>query len=358
MSDQTTNVPNEVSAPTTFGATSIDNDVSKFISELEQTYVDTESEMEDHKGGSPAPGEAQNTGNVGDFTANQAVDKSKVVNDSKEDPTERGLERLVAREVELRERESRLASTEKEMEALRARLSELEPRAVTEDLLNKIKLSPSEGLRAIGLDPDEVVRAALVEKLGDRANTPEMRETMERAKMRKEMEALKSQIRAAEMKQAAQEFYNKVDGGAREYVKNQEAISKYAPTVAAVLRTSPDHVYAEIMGEITRDAQVRSSREPDGDVISYEEAARRVETRWAGMKKLLAPETVVQPTPTPNASTPAPPGVAKTNAEAQVKSPPSNPKPPAAPLLPWLQLRQDEEEGIKEAIAEWKRLQK
>lgn len=262
-----------------------------------------------------------------------------------QDPTERGIERLVSREMELREREARLTSAEKEMETLRSRLRELEPRAVTEDLLNQIKLSPSQGLRALGLDPDEVVRAALVEKLGDKANDPELKEMMEKTRMRREFESLKAQVQMAERQRAAQEYYSKVASGANEYVRNHDGLSKHAPTVATVAKSNPDHVFQEIMEEITRDANVRAAREPNGDVISYEEAASRVEKRWAAMKNLLSP--VIQ------ASTPAP----KTSVEAKTPavSPPSTIKPPERPLAPWLQRKTTEEEAIRLAISEWQR---
>lgn len=346
------NLPGQIG----FGPTALDNDVSKLITELEVEYRAAEPTGGDEQPHAETPGTPEAAGNLSSITTKEALDTKVPVTDAKEDPTERGLERLVAREVELRERESRLSESAKEMEALRARLSELEPRAVTEDLLNKIKLSPSEGLRALGLDPDEVVRTALVEKLGEKANTPEMRETMERAKMRKEMEALKNQIRQAEMKRAAQEYFDKVDSGAREHAKNAEGLSKYAPTVASVAKTSPDRVHREIMEEITRDAAVRSSREPDGDVISYEEAASRIEKRWAEMKSLFgAPTPGPSVTPSGVASTPE----SKTPVVTQnPKPPPSTPKPPDRPLLPWLQASKDEEEAIKEAITEYRRLQK
>lgn len=268
------------------------------------------------------------------------------------DPAERGLERLVAREVELRERETRLAGTEKEVEALRAHIRDLESRQISEDILNQIKLSPSSGLRALGLDPDEVVRSALVEKLGDKANDPEIKEMMERNRLRREMEALKGQIQAQERQRAAQEYFSKVASGANEYARNHDGLGKHAPTVAAVAKTNPDHVYAEIMEEITRDAAVRAAREPNGDVISYEEAANRVEKRWSAMKKLLVPGQE------PGNPVTTPPGAAstqpKTSVEAKV-TPPSTVKPPDKPIAPWLQKNLDNEEAIRLAIAEYNR---
>ena len=259
------------------------------------------------------------------------------------DPADRGMERLVSRELELRERESRLTSTEKEMEALRARVQELEPRALTEDLLNQIRSSPNQGLRALGLDPDEVVRQALVEKLGDKANDPELKEMMEKTRMRREFEALKAQVQMAERQRAAQEYYSKIASGASEYVRKEDGL-KHAPTVAAVAKSNPDHVFQEIMEEITRDANVRAAREPNGDVISYQEAATRVEKRWSAMKNLLNPVSASMPAP-------------KTPVEAKTPavSPPSTIKPPEKPLAPWLQRQTSVDEAIRLATAEWRK---
>lgn len=309
--------------------TEIDTAMESFISEAQKEFAVVEE--------IPAPAPTEEV-------VAAPTEQENTATPTPPDPTERGIERLVSREMELREREARLTSAEKEMETLRSRLRDLEPRAVTEDLLNQIKLSPSQGLRALGLDPDEVVRAALVEKLGDKANDPELKEMMEKTRMRREFESLKAQVQMAERQRAAQEYYSKVASGANEYVRNHDGLSKHAPTVATVAKSNPDHVFQEIMEEITRDANVRAAREPNGDVISYEEAASRVEKRWAAMKNLLSPVI---------ASTPAP----KTSVEAKTPavSPPSTIKPPERPLAPWLQRKTTEEEAIRLAISEWQR---
>lgn len=273
---------------------------------------------------------------------------------AEEPAVERGLERLVAREVELRERETRLAGAQKEMEALHARIRDLESRALSPELLDKIKWSPQEGLKALGLDPDEVVKAALVEKMGDKANDPETRALLERSKMRKEMEQLRAQVLESERKQAAQAYFATVQNGAVEFTRKLDGLSKETPTVSAIAKNNPERVFQEIMEEITRDAASRAAREPGGDIISYEEAAKRVEQRWSAMKALFGgPLPGETPKPAPNAGMPTP----KTNVEAKpdVKSPPSTIKPPEKPLAPWQQRDVDADEGIRAAIAEWRR---
>jgi hypothetical protein len=330
--------PESTPAPvSSFTPTEIDSEVNSFISDISKEWEEAPPEE------TPAPV----------VQAPEAVNKEG--ENTVEDPTERGLERLVAREVELREREAKLTGAEEEIKALRARLSELEPRALTPELLDKIKLRPADGLRALGLDPDEVVRTALMEKLGDKANTPEMRDMLEKARLRKEMETLRHQVMEAERRQAAQAYYATVESGARDYVKNVEGLSKHAPTVAVVAKTNPDRVHQEIMEEITRDATTRASREPNGDVISYQEAAMRVDKRWSAMKALLVESN-------PSVAGTAPPAQSPKTTELVAKEtpkpPPSTVKPPERPLAPWLQTSKEDDEAIREAVMEWHRINK
>lgn len=326
----------EIVMESSFGPTELDNQVESFISDIAKEFT-AEPETPEPAAtpkleAPPTPGPQEN---------------------SEPDPAERGLERLVAKEIDLRERENKIASAQEEIKALRSRLSELEPRAITPELLDKIKLSPQDGLRAIGLDPDEVVRAALMEKLGDKANTPEMKEMMERVRLRKEMDALRAQVQMAERQKAAREYYETVASGAKAYVSNIDGLSKHAPTVAQVAKTNPDRVHAEIMEEISRDAAYRAQAEPNGDVITYQEAAQRVDKRWSAMRALLAPQSMVEPPA--NASTSEP----KTNAPAaqSPKTPPATVKTPDRPLAPWLQHKKDDEEAINEAIMEFRKLE-
>lgn len=326
-----------------FVPTEIDNQVSQLISQIAAEQADEVITGEAPAQEAPGTPETAPPGPAPEVTNDPAA--------------ERGLERLVAREIELRERETKVKGVEQEVEALRARLRELEPRALSQEHLDKIRLSPTEGLKALGLDPDEVVRQALVEKLGDKANDPAMREMLERSRMRKEMEALRAQVQQAEMRQAAQAYFTQVNTGARDFVSDTEGLSKHAPTVAYVAKSNPDRVHQEIMEEISRDAAVRAAREPNGDVIPYDEAARRVEARWSAMKSLLI--AGVSPPSVPNTAQNALNETPKTSAGANQtpKPPPSTIKPPDRPMAPWLQANKHEDEAIREAMLEWQRLE-
>lgn len=338
--------PNE-NVISAFSKTEIDQEMEAFIATAQEQFGAPEDEA------TPAPETSAPTPEAG--TPEVPVEPVPAAPEEKA-PEERGLERLVAREVELRAREDRLKGTEAEIEALRTRLRELEPRAISQDLLNKIKLSPADGLRALGLDPDEIVRTALMEKIGDKA-TPEIKEMMEKTRMQREIEALRAHVFEAERRQAAQAYYNTIETGARNFAGNIEGLSKDAPTVAHVAKSNPQRVFHEIMEEITRDAAARSAREPNGDVISYEEAAKRVEGRWSQMKALLTPAEIAAQAPN-TASTPA-----KTIVEASKPTPPAkNPtntsaQPPDRPIAPWLQRSLDLEEGVRAGLEEWRRVE-
>lgn len=321
--------------------TEIDTQMESFISEMTTEFA-AEPEV------APAETPSAPVETLGDT----AQDNTAPAETPTTDPAERGLERLVAREMELREREKALSQSQAEMEALRARIRELEPRTVTEDLLNQIRVSPVQGLRSLGLDPDEVVRAALVEKLGDKADTPEIREMLEKSRLRREMESLKAQVQAAERERMAQEYYSHIASGANQYVRDLSGMEKAAPTVASVAKSNPERVYSEIMEEITRDANARSAREPNGDPISYEEAAKRVEKRWSDIKSLIIPQTPAS-TPTPNTKVVAKPS---NSPQPPSQAPAATVKPPEKPLAPWLQRNVDQEEALRLAIAEYKRV--
>lgn len=322
---------NEIENP--FAPTEIDSAVNEFISTAQTEFGAPEVPAPDLSATVPAnePSPPANTPDPAPAAS--------------QDPSERGLERLVAREVELREREARISGAEKEIETLRGRLRELEPRALSSEHLDKIRLSPADGLRALGLDPDEVIRTALVQKLGDKAD-PQLKEMLERTRLQKEMMALKAQVQEAERRQAAQAYFNQVANGARDFLAKEE-LSKHGALVAQVAKNNPDRVYSEIMEEITRDAAARASQEPNGNILPYEEAVKRVEARWSGFQKLLG-------TPASTQGISAAPTETKQNVVKETpKAPPSTIKPPEKPLAPWLRTSKDEEDAIRMAIAEF-----
>jgi hypothetical protein len=103
-----------------------------------------------------------------------------------------------------------------------------------------------------------------------------------------------------------------------------------------VAKADPDYARDEIMEEIVSEAKRQAATNPNGEPISYEEAASRVEKRFARLAKLLSVQ---------NGTNPATKNVKKPNV-----TPPST-KPATKPLAPW-QRRTDsvEEQGLAEAM--------
>ncbi len=257
-------------------------------------------------------------------------------------PEDRGMERLVEREVALRTRESELSAREQRAQAMEERVKQLEAKAIPDDLINRFEYSPEEALTAMGLDPEQVVRQVIANRLGDKAD-PSVKHTIDNAKIKREINELKARLHEQQRAAAAQAFVAEVQAGAREYVN--KGIGENVPTVAAVAKVNPGRVYQEIMEEISRDAGTRAAKDPSGDVLSFPEAAKRVEARWAEFKALVTP---ANPVPTP-ASTTSPAAIVP-GAKA-----PSVIKPSDRPIAPWLQRGDLEEDGIKAAMAEFNR---
>ncbi len=258
---------------------------------------------------------------------------------------DRGIERIVEREVALRAKEQAIFAREEQMRGMEEKIKAMEARMLPPDLIDRFEYSPEDALKAMGLDPDQVVRQVIANRLGPEAD-PSIKNTVENSKMKREMAELRAELRNHQMRIQAQEFVTKVQTEAREYI-SKGTLEQDAPTVASVAKSNPDRVHREIMEEISRDAQVKAQRDPNGAVLSFDEAAKRVEARWSEFKGFFSPSTPAQPQtsmPTREAIVPKP-------ANPSTSSPGSTTKPPERPLAPWLQRKDVEEEGIKAAIA-------
>jgi hypothetical protein len=266
-----------------------------------------------------------------------------------------GLERIVAREVALRERERALESRESKLAELEGRLKQLETRQLPEDFESELMADPVGVLERFGVDPDQVVRGTLARRLGDKA-PKELAQDIKAAQkdllIQRELKALRAQIEAAERERAGRAYYDKVVSEIREYVTKPEGISAYAPTVAKVAQANSERVFSEILEVISTDAREKAAQNPGAPLLTYEEAAKRVESRWAALASVLG--SVSQPANTSSSTKPA--------SEVRppvTKQPTSSVKPPDRPLAPWLVARDElEDAGLKEALAEFRRLEK
>ena len=108
------------------------------------------------------------------------------------------------------------------------------------------------------------------------------------------------------------------------------------------------------MDEIARDASVRAGKDPSGAVLSYEDAAKRVEARWSEFRALIsAPQDPPPPQSTTAATKPAltaAPTKTSSNGKPAVPPAPLTKKPPATydELL---------NAAIAEGVAEYKRVE-
>lgn len=253
---------------------------------------------------------------------------------------DRGMERLVAREVELRAKEDAIKAREAKVSEYESRIKELEGRvaALPSDFVEQLATTPTAALKAAGHDPDQVMRLYLAEKLIAQGKPvpAELQSMIDKAEQKATVKRLEAQIAYNEQMRAAEAYFAKVDAGARQYVT--KGISKDAPTVAEVAKANPDRVYNEILDEIARDAANRAGKD-SGDVISYDEAAKRVEARWAEMRKLFGPA--------PAASTPA--AEKKSTQVAPKGASVTPPKTPGKPLT--IPKAKSEDDLLNEAIS-------
>ncbi len=341
MSDPT------IHAPSPFEPTQIDIDMQAFIKEQEAKFAAEETKNEENPEGSQA-----SDGTNPQVEAKTTSESQNTVDDPasrKESGQDRGLGRLVEREVALRSRESALEARERALVDVEKRIKTLESRALPEDLAAKWEYEPEAAMRAMGLDPDMIVRQVIASKLGKDA-PPEVQNTLESARVKKQIDELRHQLAEHQRMMAAQTFVAQVQSGAREFMGGEGLNA--TPTVATVAKTNPARVFQEIMEEISKDAAARAHAEPGGDVLPYAEAAKRVEARWSEFKALVSPGIT---TPAPAATAKASTTPAETAREAPSKS--STTKPPERPIAPWLQKTDLEEEGIRAAMVEFRKHQ-
>jgi hypothetical protein len=294
--------------------------------------------------------------------AEAPADTSAEVNTSTEgedsaqsEDSERGLERLVAREVALREqetalkaRESRVAALETENAALKQQLS-----AYPQDFVADMAVRPWDSLEAAGHDPDQTLRLLLVKKFekDGKAVPPELRAAVRDAQQEDRIRRQEQRIIQFEQQQAAAAFVAQVEAGARQYVSTIGE-SKHVPLVARAAKTNPDRVHQEILDEIARDAQARAGKDPNAPLMTYADAAARVEARWSEMSALFG---------NPAASTPAPEKTSTQGAQktsSSVKTPKSA-APPAKPLVKSAPKTATELEkmAIEEGVQEYRRVE-
>lgn len=252
--------------------------------------------------------------------------------DDEEDPKlARGIQRVVAREMAAKEREMAAEKRIAELKSMEEKFSKYGNVHSIDALAQQMDLDPIGAFKALGKDPDTMIKLALATHLGDKA--PEsLKEFAAKSAGERRIRELEQRLEAKEQAQRASEYFNTIQTGAREYVLKGDS----NPTLSLVAKADPDYARDEIMEEIVSEAKRQAATNPNGEPISYEEAAKRVETRFARLAKLLSVQ---------NGTNPATKNVKKPNV-----TPPSTKSSPK-PLAPWQRNADSiEEQGLAEAM--------
>lgn len=336
------------------GVSEFDTAASDVIAQIEQEFADA---AVDALPDAPAEETAEAAADSGEGVATEEVAAEGAEPLAEEAEEDRGLERLVAREVAVREAETKLKERESKLTEMETELTQAREKlaALPTDFIKDMGHRPWEALEEAGHDPEQVIRLCLAAKLqkDGKPLPPELRQAIRDAERDyKDAQLEKRQIEF-EQRQAAAAFVAKVESDARQYVSRmtgEQGISKDAPTVAHVAKADAERVFNEILDEIGRDARARS-KEPGAQLIPFDEAARRVEKRWSEMAKLFAPAGSEQ------ASTTV--GEKKSTSPAQVASKDKPAQKAVKPLIkskPKTQ-KELEDEGLEAALAEYKRVE-
>lgn len=231
--------------------------------------------------------------------------------------------RLLEREGQVRDRETALERRERELAAVQAKLEALAARGPDlSDYRTRIQSDPLKAVEEVfGMDPEQVSRLIITAKLGDKA-PPQLREAAQQYGLRKELSEIKRDLASRDFQVAVE----KVRTSAHEFAGSIKQGESTYPALAAVAAVDPKAVAEEVFLEIARDADARGVG-PGGQLMSREEAAKRVEARWDLFRKAFTPAA---PAPAPAAppSPNAPPPPAKTAPQGSTATDTKTPPPP------------------------------
>jgi hypothetical protein len=271
-------------------------------------------------------------------SAPEPAETDKPAETPSEAPTEapeiaRGMQQLVQREVQLQAREQAFTSREAAVKALESELTSLRAAVPTKDLLDKFDLSPTDAVKALGKDPETVVRLMIAEQLHAKGQpVPEgLQKFVEKAASERRIAALEAQLAQRETAAKEAQIFSAVQSGAREYVKTVDG--KKMPSLAAIFATDPDLAHSELMEEI----RVMASKDPNSQ-LTFEAAGAQAESRLARLAKAFkGPVASTTPTKPESGQKPQPP---------QTKAPPK-------PIAPWKKPQDDFTAALNEAVREF-----
>lgn len=258
---------------------------------------------------------------------------------------DRGIERIAAREKELREKLEKFESEKKAWEVEKTKLKA--PTGIDpQQLVDGLTFEPDKVFTALGIDSDMLMKSLLVAKLpDDNPAKNKLRAELKDMETKRELRTLKKQLEDKDAQAQRVSQYNEMVAGVDSYVKvlteGKAESSKNLPTLSKVATANSKYVNDRILREIMVDARERYFQGDNGDPISYEEAAKRVESELAILAKSLG----------------------STNVPAEKKAPQPGNNSRIVPPTPTKSPRKDtpedlEERAVRNAEAEYYRLEK
>lgn len=326
-------------------AQAIDDIVSEFYSgddsdpEEPQVGLSGEPDEGTEDGSAEDPADGENEAEAEQGTA-------KPEDDAEPEPgVARGIERLVQRELKAQAREAAAEAREVAARKAEDELKSLKGLKPTAELQAQMEDDPYGALKALGKDPEHVVRVIMAQSLKEAGEeVPDsLKKYLKDSSDNRRIKALEAKIAEQERAQAASVYYKTQEDGAREYVTKKVDVKKF-PTVADGIKADPEFTFREVWEEIIRDSQARAAQDPNGDPMSPEQAVANVEAKWARYKALFGGQV-------PNGRVTDPTKIAPGPLK---KTPPQTKS--ARPLAPWQQRTpQDDpyESGIQEAMREY-----
>lgn len=189
-----------------------------------------------------------------------------------DDKTKEALDRLFAREEEVRKKE--LDFDARVSAAIKAKLPDFRGKG------------PEEVLKLAGLDPDLALKQLMYEKASDTNPVKaKLKEELRDYHTKRELEKMRAELESRDIEAQRKQYFQTVSDGARKHVESVD--EKVAPVFSAVAKTKPDYAHQRIMQVIVQDAQTRLARGEDGDPMTYAEAVKAVESELSILAEAL-----------------------------------------------------------------------
>lgn len=331
--------------------TSFESDFDAFLKEAEGSWTGDDEYAGAEDEADPVISAQDERAPSEDEAAAPALPKPSSSPEKEEDPAvQRGLDRLVAREVELQRKDADIRARESQVAVMEREIAQLKTKNYgVDDFAQLVSLDPGEALQRLGVNPDHVINLYLAKKMGDKA-PPELRQALQKAEDDKRFRELENKLAARDHQVQYADSQRQTAEEVRAYVSGD--LNGIAPNVAARLKSKPAALEKALLEEIRLDAVERLTRGEarDARVISAQEALIRLEKRLVDF--LDDPSTTPAVVPANTTDSKVTQGTNARQGEA-AKPPVKNRR----PLRPWQAQDQAdiEDAGIRAAVGEYRR---